>query len=70
MNIDIAKWARGIAVSIGSTAALAAGGTVIHTAARVDVVEAQRTDDIGRLTRIEDKVDKLLERAVHADNGK
>lgn len=48
-----------------AAAALIGGGTVVlNNQSRIAVIESQTRTQDGRLERIEDKIDKLLERAT------
>jgi len=59
-------------VVVGALSTAVVGGSVglLNIHSRVAVLESQRTDDVSRLERIENKVDKLLERSSVASNGK
>jgi hypothetical protein len=63
MNIDCPRLVLRIAVSLAVSALLGTGSMVLKTADAVSVLQSQRVDDTQRLSRIESKVDQLLEKS-------
>ncbi len=52
-----------IALAVMSMALTGSTTFVFQTTQRVSTLEAHRADDVERLTRIENKVDRLLEKS-------
>lgn len=64
---DVAKWILSIllsAISLLGTGFIAYSQNDKSISNRISVVETQRAEDAKRLERIENKVDRLLERSV------
>jgi hypothetical protein len=56
------EWAAGIAKAVAVAAVLGGGGAILTTKQDVAVIQADRANDVARLERIENKIDRLIER--------
>lgn len=52
-----------LAYTLAAAALIGGGSVVLNNQSRIAVIENQSRTQDGRLERIEDKIDKLLERA-------
>lgn len=53
-----------LAYTLAAAALIGGGSVVLNNQSRIAVIESQTRTQDGRLERIEDKIDKLLERAT------